>query len=136
MSAAGWDWPAARVTRVIDGDTLDAEVTRDLGFGGRASFTVRLRLNRINAPALTSAAGRAARDWLVQKLNPDTGWLWDITTLKPYKYGGPQASPGEWMAEVTHLGTGNVADVMVAAGHAVYWDGAGPRPADGTKDGA
>ena len=36
----GWDWPNSTVVHVVDGDTFDARVTRDLGFGGAATFVV------------------------------------------------------------------------------------------------
>lgn len=123
-----WSWPDAQVVRVIDGDTLDMQVTRDLGFGGSASFVVRLRLNRINAPALHTVDGLAAFGYLSSLL--PVGTKCPLTTVKAYKYGGPDTSPGEWMAEIT-TSAGNVSDQMVTAGRAVYWSGAGPRPADG-----
>lgn len=124
-----WSWPDAELVRVIDGDTLDMKVTRDLGFGGSASFVVRLRLNRINAPALSTVAGKASAAYLTQLL--PVGSRVPLETVKPYKYGGPSDSPGEWMAEVTSPAGGNVSDLMVSNLLAVYWDGSGPRPADG-----
>lgn len=119
-----WWWPGSRLVRVVDGDTLDAQVTRDLGFGGSASFTVRLRLNRINCPPAYTDVGKAATAFATNCLTART---FDLETLKPYKYGGPDTSPGEWMAEVT-LPTGNLSDLIVTAGLAVYWSGEGPRP--------
>jgi len=113
---------------VVDGDTLDMCVTRDLGFGGSASFVVRLRLNRVNAPALHTAGGSAASAYL-QTLLP-AGGTFPLTTVEPYKFGGPSNSPGEWMAEI-YVSGGNVSDLMVKAGHAVVWNGTGPRPSDG-----
>lgn len=124
-----WTWPDAQTTRIVDGDTLDMRVTRDLGFGGSATFVVRLRLGRINAPAAYTDEGKAATAYLTGLL--PIGSTAALTTTGPYKYGGPQTSPGEWMAEITTT-AGNVSDLMVAAGHAVYWDGEGPRPGDGT----
>lgn len=129
MTTTAWTWPNSKIVRVVDGDTVDALVTRDLGFGGTASFTVRLRLNRINAPAVKTKAGKAARDWLVALLEPEKGFAWDLTTVKPYKYSGPTGSAGEYMSEIIYHAD-LVSDLMVAAGHAVYWDGQGPRPDD------
>ena len=120
-----WTWPDAVVTRIIDGDTLDMKVTRDLGFGGTASVVVRLRLNRINASPAYTDARKAATAYLSGLL--PLGGVFPLTTTGPYKYGGPSTSPGEWMAEI-ELPTGNVSDLMVAAGMAVYWNGEGPRP--------
>lgn len=114
-----WLWPDSRVTRVVDGDTFVAEVHRDLGFHGTTTFSVRLRLNRINAPALSTVAGKASKVFAESLL---LGRPLLIETVGPYKYRD------EWMAEV---GNGYVSDYMVTSGHAVYWDGQGPRPGDG-----
>lgn len=122
-----WTWPDSVITRVIDGDTIEARVSRDMGFGGRAEFIVRLRLNRINAPAIKYDLGRRAQAWLTILLRDA---IVTIETLKPYKYGGPDDSPGEWMCEVTTAKGQNVSDLMVQAGYAVYWDGEGTRPGD------
>jgi endonuclease YncB( thermonuclease family) len=118
-----WLWPGSSCVRLIDGDSLIAEVKRDLGFHGTATFTQRLRLNRINAPKLSSAAGKDAASKLSALLTQNHGLLL-IETLNPYKYGD------EWMAEITLPGGTNVSDWMVTSGYAVYWDGTGPRPAD------
>lgn len=123
-----WSWPDAEIVRIVDGDTLDVRVTRDLGFGGSASFVVRLRLNRINAPSVHTVLGVASRDYLVGML--PMGRIVSLTTKGAYKYGGPDTSPGEWQAEIT-VPTGNVSDLMVTSGFAVYWNGQGPRPSDG-----
>ena len=123
-----WAWPSTVITHVVDGDTVDAMVIRDLGFGGRAILPVRLRLNRINAPKVTTIAGRAARDRV--GLLTD-GVPVDVTTVKAYKYGGPDDQLGEYMAEVVLPGGSNLSDLLVTSRLAVYWDGQGPRPADG-----
>jgi hypothetical protein len=54
-----------------------------------------------------------------------------VTTLKRYKYGGPSETVGQYMAEVELPDGRNLSDLLVADGLAVYWDGQGPRPADG-----
>jgi len=124
---AAWSWPNSRVVKVVDGDTLDALVTRDLGFGGVATFPVRLRLNRINAPKLSTTRGRAACARVAALL---LGQAVDIVTVKPYKYGGPDDQRGEYMAEVTLPDGRNLSDVLVAEKLATAWDGQGARPAD------
>lgn len=120
MSAARWIWPGTTVVRVVDGDTFDAQVARDLGFYGEAAFRVRFRLQRINAPKRSSAAGARAGARLAELLAAP----FTLESGKPYKYGG------EWMAEVTLPDGRNASDVLVAEGHAVYWDGTGPRPGE------
>ena len=117
-----WSWPGSRVVRVVDGDTIVAEVHRDLGFNGTATYQQKLRLNRINAPAVKSAAGKAAAA-RVSALT--AGVVVSIDTVGAYKYGD------EWMAEVTLPDGQNLSDVLVHEALAVYWDGTGPRPADG-----
>ncbi len=126
MSA--WRWPASRIARVVDGDTVDAEVTRDVGFGGRVTFPVRLRLARINAAKASSPAGLSATARVIALTS---GVLVDILTIRPYKYGGPADYAGEYMAEVVLPDGRNLGDVLVAEGLAVHWDGQGARPADG-----
>ena len=118
--AETWVWPGSRVTRIVDGDSLSARVTRDLGFHGTATFDVKLRLNRINAQPLRTDLGGRARDLLAQLVQGTPTVM--IETVGPYKYGD------EWMAEITLPDGTNVSDALVTAGLAVYWDGKGPRP--------
>lgn len=128
-----WTWPDAQHIGVIDGDTITMRLTKtnDIGFGGTqsATFNTRLRLNRINAPKATSLEGKAATVYLNGLLT--IGATYKAETMKPYKYGGPDWSPGEWMVEVTLSDGRNVSDLMVESGFAAYWDGEGPRPNDG-----
>lgn len=122
-----WQWPNAVIDRVVDGDTIDAHVTRDIGFEGTVTFPVRLRLNRINAPKSSSEAGRVTRARLIELL---IGHEVHLTTVKGYKYGAPNEKTGEYMAEILLPDGGTVSDLLVREGLAVYWDGTGPRPAD------
>jgi len=119
MTAIAWLWPGSTITRVIDGDSIVARVTRDIGFHGVATFEQHMRLNRINAAPLTTDPGARAATFVTSKV---TGAIVDITTEKPYKYGD------SWMAEVTLPDGSNLSDALVAAGLALYWDGTGPRP--------
>ena len=50
MTAIAWPWPGSTITRVKDGDSFVATVTRDLGFHGTATFSQNMRLDRINCP--------------------------------------------------------------------------------------
>jgi endonuclease YncB( thermonuclease family) len=126
MTNVPWTWPLSTVTRVIDGDSFTARVTRDLGFHGIATFDVKLRLNRINAPPIGTDAGKGAKaafEALVLRPSSSLPFLLTIETVKAYKYGD------EWMAEITLSGPPrNVSDELVKQGVAVYWDGTGPRP--------
>lgn len=125
IKEAAWSWPNSIITDVIDGDTVDVIVTRDLGFGGKASFPIRLRLNRINAPSLSNAPGKFAREVLIALVG---GSPVLIDTYRTYKYGGGKVP--EWMAEITLVDGRNASDAMVSSGNAVYWDGTGPRPGE------
>jgi endonuclease YncB( thermonuclease family) len=122
---AEWIWPDSAITRVIDGDTVDATVVRDIGFEGKVSFPVRLRLNRINAEPLKTAKGKLAR---ARVLALTAGVRLQVVTSKGYKYGAPEGKAGEWMAEVVLPDGNNVSDVLVAERLATHWNGQGPRP--------
>lgn len=129
MTVTPWSWPNSKVTRVIDGDSLTAILTKrnDLGFyiTNETQFPVRLRLNRINTPPIKTTEGHQAALFLTGLLlNVDLPVL--ILTYKGYKYGGGDVP--EWMAEIILPSAENVSDLMVSKGYAVYWDGEGPRP--------
>jgi endonuclease YncB( thermonuclease family) len=118
MTAAPWSWPASTITRVVDGDSIVARVTRDIGFHGTVTFDQHLRLNRINASPASTDLGKQATAFVTAK----TTFPCDIITTRAYKFGD------EWMAEVTLSDGENLSDALVAAGLAFYWDGTGPRP--------
>jgi endonuclease YncB( thermonuclease family) len=124
QTMSGWEWPDTPITYVVDGDTFDAMVARDLGFNGKAIFPVRLRLHRVNTPPKNSVTGRIATARVAEL----TAAPVFVLTLKPYKYGGPAHTVGEWMAEVVLPSGDNLSDLLVREELAVYWDGTGPRP--------
>ncbi len=125
-----WNWPDTIVERVVDGDTVDAIVTRDLGFGGRVQLPVRLRLNRIDAFKGSTKRGKAAAAMVEART---LGCPVNATTVKAYKYGH-DGTPGdercgEWMVEIVLPDGTNLSDLLVERRLAVYWNGQGPRPA-------
>jgi endonuclease YncB( thermonuclease family) len=130
----GKTWTVTSILRIIDGDTFDAETTREFddGFGDRILSIKRrrYRLARINAAKSSSSAGNKSKIYVAQMLIGSP----TITVLNAYKYGndGTKDMPldGEWVAEVTLKDGSNLSDLMVSAGHAVYWNGEGPRPND------
>jgi len=104
----------ARITRVIDGDTVEAEI--DLGF--HVSLTVTLRLAGINAPEAKGTErprGLAATRYLDSLITDLTGSTRQVTvrTQKDVteKYG-------RYLA-VLIAGDVNLNDRMLADGHAV-----------------
>ena len=120
MIAAPWLWPGSTITRVIDGDSFVATVSRDLGFHGIATFEQKMRLGRINCPPARTDVGDRATAFVVSKVAP--GVIVNIETTGAYKYRD------EWMAEVTLPDGTNLSDALVVAGLALYWNGQGPRP--------
>ena len=123
LKPTNWIYPNSSIVRIIDGDSIVGEMSVDIGFHGKTVFQQKLRLNRINAPAVNTRAGQDARMALANMLSMDPTVKFE--TIKPYKYGD------EWMVEITLDDGENVSDAMVQGGHAVYWDGTGPRPSDG-----
>ena len=101
----------ARVLSAYDGDTI--RVDCDLGFGFHKK-NMPLRLSRINAPEMrgdTKVQGRAARDFLREKI------LEQHVTIKTEK--DTKGKYGRYLADV-FLGPININDLMVEEGHAVY----------------
>lgn len=110
---------AAKVRRVIDGDTLELDV--DLGFTVRV--VVIARLYGINTPEThgpkaksEKAAGTLATEYVqnwVQKRGEVVVDSYDGRALRQEKYG-------RWLVRVLELGSGAcLNDELVATGHAV-----------------
>lgn len=114
----------AEVVRVIDGDTIDFDV--DLGFHDHQG--IRTRLLGINAPEMSTLAGKAARQFVVDQfmacgavvavvLGSPAGPPPILLEIETFKDAGDKY--GRWLARV-HLPGGVVLnDLMVSSGHAV-----------------
>ena len=82
-----YQYKIKKITRVIDGDTIDADI--DLGFGVTVSH--RIRLKDIDAAETRTkdleekAEGIKARLWLEKELSREGEWI--IDTYKEDKYG-------------------------------------------------
>lgn len=110
----------ATVVRIHDGDTVFLDVDLGLEQWWR-SFCVRLF--GINAPELNTPAGKESAVYLAGLL--PVGSAVTLQTIKdqPDKFGG------RYLGVITPAGsTLAVNDAMVQAGHAVHWDGKGPKP--------
>lgn len=97
----------AKVLTVHDGDTLRLDI--DQGFGTHQT-ALSARLYGVNAPELSTQAGKDARDFLVKLLPAGT----EVRVISHGydKYGG------RYDATVTQNGV-SVNDLLVSSGHAV-----------------
>jgi len=104
----------AEVTRVIDGDTVEAVV--DLGFG--VSRKDKFRLAGINAPEMRGPereAGKAAKQWLIDHLKSYNNEV-RIQTIKD-----KQGKYGRYLAELmTPTGEFSINIAIVSFGHAKF----------------
>jgi micrococcal nuclease len=110
-----YEYPAT-VVRIVDGDTIEARIDVDVGFGLTTSFTQPLRLAGINAPEVHGAskpAGLAAAAWLASQLP-----LGAVVTTRTDK---PREKYGRYLATLYRDGEAtSLNEQMVAAGHAVH----------------
>jgi micrococcal nuclease len=120
----------AELIRVVDGDTVELMI--DQGFSNFTKQT--MRLYGIDAPEMRTAAGKAAKTWLWEAIQPlEAIYIQTIqlsTKAKRDKYGRflavlydrfPQA--GQIVAQSGSLPLYSVNLVMVDLGHAKerYW---------------
>jgi micrococcal nuclease len=113
----------AIVQDVHDGDTITVDV--DLGWNVWRRGE-RLRLLGINAPELYTDSGKAAQIWLARMLPRGTPVAVRTEKDKAEKYGRMLATV--WDNDHDDVHGDSLNDLLVAAGHAVRWDGKGPRP--------
>lgn len=109
----------AKILTVHDGDTCLAQI--DLGFD--VAILRSLRLNGLNAPEVTGPQrkdGEVARDFLAAMIQGKTVVI-RTTKDRNDKYG-------RMLAEILLNDGRNVNAEMIRTGHAVVWDGKGPRP--------
>lgn len=109
-----YDYPA-KVSAVVDGDTLD--LIRDAG--ADIFQHMRIRLDKINAPEMNTAEGRAAKAWLSEQIAKSGGNIYVVTIKdKKEKYGRYLGIFWLWGEDPTTIPSIN--DRMVSAGHAEY----------------
>jgi micrococcal nuclease len=110
-----------KIVRVIDGDTVVAEV--DLGFGVTISET--FRLYGINAPEMrgeTAEAGKASKEYLGKLLSADAVRVRTFKTLQPNQ--DKKGKFGRYLGSFSYANdpTTNktINELMVAHGHAKH----------------
>ena len=101
-----WTVPGV-VRRIVDADTLVIDL--DLGWG-TWKIGQKVRLLGIDAPEMSTAAGKAAREWLV-------AWLPLGTEVTVQSYA--LDSFGRVLGRVCYAGTGDLSEALLNAGHAV-----------------
>jgi micrococcal nuclease len=98
----------AKVTNVVDGDTVDALV--DLGF--KVQTLQRLRLSRVDTPERTQSGYAAARDFVKELIEGK-----DVT-MRSHK----ASKWGYFLIDISIDGR-DVADMLLTAGLAKAYDG-------------
>jgi len=104
-------WYQAKVLSVHDGDTA----TLDIDMGRRIRIVDSVRFYRINAPELSQAGGKEARDYLRLIIGNEV-------RLQTFK--NAEDKYGRWLADVWIQSQGEdvcLNDLMVSAGHAAYY---------------
>lgn len=112
---------------VIDGDTVEIEISKSCGFGVVTNITLRFRLNGINAPEIRGGTieskllAKAAKERIEELLS---GKTFTIESHKTSKYG-------LWLADIfTILASGELVhlnQLLVDEGLAKAYDGQSPR---------
>ena len=109
---------AAAPVRAVDGDTLDLDV--DLGF--RITTRQRVRLLGCNAPEHNAPGGAEATAFTA-------AWLAVRPSVTVHTVLDREDKWGRLLARVIGPDGADLTGALLAAGHAVQWDGRGPRPA-------
>jgi micrococcal nuclease len=110
----------AKVLKVVDGDTLDVEI--DLGF--HVYHELRLRLNHVDAPEMSTAAGKAAKAYVVSWMTTcpnGTDVIVKTDRDKTEKYGrylGVVLAAGDFA-----VGLPSLNDALLASGNARPYSG-------------
>lgn len=109
---------AAALIRVIDGDTMVFDI--DLGF--RILQTHSIRLEGLNCPEIHTPEGRDATAYA------DNWFTTNGPSVVLFTQQNPFDKYGRYLAKVVSP-TGSCLNTdLLATGHAVVWDGKGPKP--------
>ena len=117
-----WTYLAALVS-IHDADTLTVDV--NLGFDLTIRQTVRLA--HLDAPELSTDAGKAAKQYLVDLL--PTRLV--VTTIQTKAGSTAREKYGRLLAVISFDGLAgpiNANQALIDSGHAREWEGRGPKP--------
>ena len=109
----------ARVVRVVDGDTVEVDILKDVGFGVYLHIRKTVRLLGINAP---ESVGPTSKDGIASKVLLATLLPLGIEILMRTSKPDPKDKYGRFLA-VLWLDGLNLNEHMIVAGAAVSYDG-------------
>lgn len=111
----------AQVIRVIDGDTVEVKISKDVGFYLTVSWDLHIRLDGVDCPetnrVLTRKAGLAASEFTRKWLESGT-FVVETVAKAPGKATG-KTSFERWVARIIRQDGVSLGDALVEAGHAV-----------------
>jgi endonuclease YncB( thermonuclease family) len=111
-----------------DGDTISLEVR--LGWGIMVGEPFTFRVLGLNCPELKAPGGPQAWEFTSRWFAGagDEKWPFVVESVKFDKFGG------RFDGHIWRVRDGaNLADDLIAAGHAAPWDGRGPKPTPGQR---
>jgi endonuclease YncB( thermonuclease family) len=101
-----------QVVRVIDGDTIELVVGKDVGFNLKPTWKIRIRIEGINCPEMygaTRLAGVSAAQYTSVWLSSEP-CIVQTTGLTTFE---------RWVADVYRANGEKLSDALVNSGHAV-----------------
>ena len=105
-----------RILKVIDGDTVDAEV--DLGF--RVKMQMRFRLAGIDAPEMDTPIGKIARQQLITWMSDSFGSL-QLNELTVRTEKDKQEKYGRYLGTFFDASGMSINQRMIDGGYAKEW---------------
>lgn len=113
---------------IVDADTIVVDLWETPELWMRSA----LRLAGLDAPSVRTEPGQAAlawvREWLLRHHVITTSLLPVDRALIVLRLGDRREKFGRWLAAVWARDGACLNTDLLAAGHAVPWDGVGPRP--------
>lgn len=117
----GWVYDDVTVKRVVDGDTVDLTLRRDIGFYHISQVTLRFRLVECNCPERGmpgyDEATQFTQDWLSSHELVATTFKHDANSSVP------DGGFGRWLVNLTDgVGGPSLSDALMESGHAVKYE--------------